>query len=287
MIFNDQTAIITGGARGLGFAYAQELAKRGVRVLIQDSGTNVDGCGDDPTIVQKAAEKLRAQGYSVRAVETTINTREGCHALVQEAIDTFGRVDILIHNAGWVGYQSITELTPEFLQRAVAVQMEAPIWLTQAVWPQMQQQNYGRIVLTTSCRAIYPEYAKPGLTAYAVTKLSQIGLMNVLANESRQIGIEINAVSPVARTRMWGADREPLDLKPESVVPGVVYLASSECHESAWILRASNGQFHGIRWQEGAEVDYPLDIKGQNCQTAEEVAEKWKKIAISVPEYRL
>ncbi|GCF94356.1 3-oxoacyl-ACP reductase [Enterococcus florum] len=287
MNFENQTALITGGGRGLGFAYAEELARRGVHVLIQDSGVDLDGLGNDPIVVQKAVEKIRkTPNGSVHASTTTINTREGCQALIQEAIDIFGRLDILIHNAGWVSYQTITELTPEFLHRAMAVQTEAPIWLAQAVWPQMTQQEYGRIVFTTSCRAIYPEYAQPGLIAYAATKISQIGLMNVLAKESQGTGIEVNAVSPVARTRMWGVNREPLDLKPESIVPGVMYLASSECQASAWILRASNHHFHAIRWQEAAGVDYPIDIRGHYCKTAEEVAGKWSKIAVSVPEYR-
>lgn len=286
MNFKNQIAIITGGGRGLGAAYAEELARRGTKVLIQDSGTALDGRGSDPTVVQKQVEKINSQGGAAYSSLTTINDQAGCRALIQEAIDRFGRLDILIHNAGWVGYQTIMELTPDFLQRAIAVQLEAPIWLAQAAWPQMLKQAYGRIVFTTSSRAIYPEYARNGLTAYATTKISQVGLMNVLATESRGTGIEVNAVSPVARTRMWNAQREPLDLKPTSVVPGVIFLASADCQDSAWVLRASNQQFHAIRHQEADGVDYPLDIKGQYCQTAEEVAEKWSKIAVPVPEYR-
>lgn len=284
--FENQVAIITGSGRGLGAAYAEELAKRGAKVVIHDGGVSLDGTGNDPSIAEKQAQKIIHQGGQAVASTTNINNRSGCQALIKETIEAFGRVDILIHNAGWVGYQTITELTPEFLHRAIAVQMEAPIWLAQAVWPHMQKQNYGRIVLTTSCRAIYTEYASAGLSAYAATKISQIGLMNVLATESNGLGIEINAVSPVARTRMWGVNREPLDLKPASIVPGVIYLASSECRDSAWVLRASNGQFHGIRWQEALGVDYPMNILGQSCKTAEEVAEKWEKIAVPVGEFR-
>lgn len=286
MIMENQVAIITGGGRGLGAAYAEELARRGVKVLVHDTGVDLDGTGSDPSIAEKQAKKIDSQGGQAVSSSTNINNRKGCRQLVQEAITAFGRLDILIHNAGWVGYQTIIELTPEFLQRAIAIQMEAPIWLAQAAWPQMLKQNYGRIVLTTSCRAIYSEYAQAGLTAYAATKLSQIGLMNVLANESRGTEIKVNAVSPVARTRMWNVKREPLDLKPTSIVPGVVYLASPECTDSAWILRASNGQFHAIRWQEAEGVDYPQDIRGKFCQTAEEVAQKWSQIATSTTEYR-
>lgn len=286
MNFENHVAIVTGGGRGLGAAYAEELASRGAKILIQDLGTDLVGSGNDPNIAQRQAKKIIERGGQAVASSGNIDDREGCHSLVQEAIDHFGRLDILIHNAGWVGYQKITELTPEFLHRAMSVQMKAPIWLAQAAWPQMLRQDYGRIVFTTSCRALYPEYAQKGLTAYATTKISQIGLMNVLAQESLGTGIEVNAVSPVTRTRMWQTGREPLDLRPASVVPGVVFLASSDCKESAWILRASNNQFHAIRPQEATGVDYPLDIKGQYCLTPEEVAEKWVKIAVPVPEYR-
>ena len=134
--------------------------------------------------------------------------------------------------------------------------------MAQAAFPIMEQQNYGRIVLTTSDRAIYEQYALSGLASYAMGKMAQLGLMNVLSVECKEHGILVNAISPVAKTRMWNVQDEPEDLRPDQVAPGVLYLASPECRESGFILRASNGQFTAVRWTERDNVDtkeYPVE----------------------------
>jgi NAD(P)-dependent dehydrogenase (short-subunit alcohol dehydrogenase family) len=202
--------------------------------------------------------------------------------LVETTLEKFDRLDIVIHNAGWVAYQSIEELTPEFLQRAIAINIEAPTWLAQTAFPVMKRQNYRRIVLTTSDRAIYQQYALNGLAPYAMGKMAQIGLMNVLAVEGREHGILVNAISPVAKTRMWNVPDEPEDLRPEQVAPGVLYLASPECQESGFILRASNGQFTAARWVERDNVDYPLNLGAVEASTGEDVAARWQEIVAEV-----
>jgi NAD(P)-dependent dehydrogenase (short-subunit alcohol dehydrogenase family) len=137
-------------------------------------------------------------------------------------------------------------------------------------------------VLTTSDRAIYPQYALNGLAPYAMGKMAQIGLMNVLAAEGSLHGIIVNAISPVAKTRMWNVQDEPEDLRPEQVAPGVLYLASSECRESGFILRAANGQFTAVRWVERENVDYPLNLAAVECSTAEDLASSWQEVATDV-----
>ena len=211
-----------------------------------------------------------------------LDRREHCQSLVETALEKFGRLDILIHNAGWVAYQSIEDLTPEFWQRAIDVNVEAPIWLAQAAFPVMKRQNYGRIVLTTSGRAIYQQYALSGLAPYAMGKMAQIGLMNVLAVEGKEHGILTNAICPVAKTRMWGIEDEPEDLRSEQVAPGVLYLASPECRESGHILRAANGQFTAARWVERKNVDYPKDLAAVKASTAEELVTRWQDVASNV-----
>lgn len=277
--FDDRVAIITGAGRGIGFAYAKALAARGARVVVHDAGVDGTGEGSDPAVAARAAEAIRAESGGVHAASGSIEGREGCAALVEEAARTYGRLDILIHNAGWVGYRTIEEMTPDFLKRALAIQVEAPIWLAQAAWPIMAGQAYGRIVFTTSDRAIYPQYAQRGLAAYAASKMGQIGLMNILAAEGEGVGIGVNAVSPVAKTRMWGVEDEPDELRPDAIAPGVLYLASSECRHSGWVLRASNGQFHAVRWTEAKGVDYPRDLAAVACENVEEVAASWDRIA--------
>jgi NAD(P)-dependent dehydrogenase (short-subunit alcohol dehydrogenase family) len=279
---DDQVAIITGSGRGLGAAYAHLLAERGARVVIHDTGVNKDGTGFDPNVAVDTARKIREAGGGAFPSDIILDSRDSCRSLVETALEKFGRLDILVHNAGWVAYQSVQELTPDFLQRAININLEAPTWLAQAVFPIMKQQNYGRIVLTTSDRAIYQQYALSGLAPYAMGKMAQIGLMNVLTVEGKEHGILVNAISPVAKTRMWNVQDEPEDLRPDQVAPGVLYLASPECRESGFILRASNGQFTALRWVERNNVDYPLNLAAVEISTAEDLATRWKQIASDI-----
>jgi NAD(P)-dependent dehydrogenase (short-subunit alcohol dehydrogenase family) len=279
---DEQVAIITGSGRGLGAAYAHLLAERGARVVIHDTGVNKDGTGFDPNVAADAASRIREAGGVALSSNVILDSRDNCRSLVQTTLSKFGRLDILIHNAGWVAYQSVQELTPDFLQRAISINLEAPTWLAQAAFPIMKQQNYGRIVLTTSDRAIYQQYALSGLAPYAMGKMAQIGLMNVLAVEGKENGILVNAISPVAKTRMWNVQDEPEDLRPDQVAPGVLYLASFECRESGFILRASNGQFTAVRWIERDNVDYPLNLAAVESSSAEDLATRWQEIAADV-----
>lgn len=279
---DDQVAIITGSGRGLGAAYARLLAERGARVVVHDAGVNKDGTGFDPNVAADAASRIREAGGVAFPSNVILDSRDNCQSLVETTLLKFGRLDILIHNAGWVAYQSVQELTPDFLQRAISINLEAPTWLAQAAFPIMKQQNYGRIVLTTSDRAIYQQYALSGLAPYAMGKMAQIGLMNVLAVEGKEHGILVNAISPVAKTRMWNIQDEPEDLQPDQVAPGVLYLASPECRESGFILRASNGQFTAARWIERDNVDYPFNLAAVEVSTAEDLATRWQEIAADV-----
>ncbi len=279
---DDRVAVITGSGRGLGEAYARLLAERGTRVVIHDAGVNKDGTGFDPSVAADAARRIQEAGGIAFPSDVILDSRDNCQSLVETTLSKFGRLDILVHNAGWVAYQSVQELTPDFLQRAININLEAPIWLAQAAFPIMKRQNYGRIVLTTSDRAIYKQYALSGLAPYAMGKMAQIGLMNVLAVEGKEHGILVNAISPVAKTRMWNVQDEPLDLRPDQVAPGVLYLASPECRESGFILRASNGQFRAVRWIERDNVDYPLNLAAVESSTAEDLATRWQEIAADV-----
>jgi NAD(P)-dependent dehydrogenase (short-subunit alcohol dehydrogenase family) len=277
-----QVAIITGSGRGLGAAYAHLLTARGARVVIHDAGVNKEGTGFDPNVAADVANKICEAGGVAIASDVLLDSRDNCRSLVEMTLEKFDRLDILIHNAGWVAYQSVQELTPDFLQRAININLEAPTWLAQAAFPIMKRQNYGRIVLTTSDRAIYQQYALSGLAPYAMGKMAQIGLMNVLAVEGKEHSILVNAISPVAKTRMWNVQDEPEELRPEQVAPGVLYLASPECRESGFILRASNGQFTAVRWIERDNVDYPLNLAAVESSTAEALATRWQEIAADV-----
>lgn len=284
--FKGRVAMITGAGRGLGLAYAQAISERGGTVLLQDIGADRDGLGEDLELVHRTAESLRSEGLSAMALTGRLETREACQSLIAEAMGKAGRLDAIIHNAGWVAYQEIEAVTEDAFDHMMEIAVKAPLWLVQAAWPHMQAAAFGRIVLTTSDRALYPQYVQKGLISYAAAKMAAVGLVNVLAAEGEPYGIMVNAVSPVAKTRMWGVEGEPDELRPSDVAPGVAYLASDACHSSGWILRASNGQFHATRQTEADGVDYPRDLSAVSCQTVEDVARMWDCIAIKQKETR-
>ena len=278
--FKGRVVLITGAGRGLGFAYARCIGQLGAMVLIQDIGANPDGEGVDPSIAELAAETLRLEGLNVHAISGELASRESCHKLCADALKITGRLDGVIHNAGWVAYENIESIDEPSFDNMMAIACKAPLWLAQAAWPAMKAAGYGRIIMTTSCRALYPQYVHPGLASYAAAKMAVIGLTNVLASEGKKDGIIVNAISPVAQTRMWGIEGEPTELHHSEVAPGVAYLASAECTDGGWILRAANGQFHATKMMEAANVDYPRNLRAVKASTAQEVAENWQSIAI-------
>ena len=277
--FEGQVGLVTGAAGGLGLAYSRLLAERGAHVLMHDIGAGTDGRGADPLRILRSVEALQMQGLPVQAASSPIDHRTGCHALVQELLHQHGRIDFLIHNAGWVGYQALEAIEDDALEQMLCLAAKTPLWLAQAAWPAMRAAGGGRIVITTSDRALYPQYAQRGLSAYAMGKLAALGLVNVLALEGAEHGIVVNAVSPVAKTRMWGIEGEPDELHPDAVAQGVAFLASTRCQHGGWVLRASNGQFHALRLQEAEHVAYPRDLCAVSADSIESVALQWPAIA--------
>ncbi|MCG8291736.1 SDR family NAD(P)-dependent oxidoreductase [Pseudomonas entomophila] len=269
-----KTVLITGGARGLGLAAARALAESGARVMITDLGTDNQGRGSDPLVVAAAAAELRALGLQVEGLCRDLTDEAQCRELIEACVACFGGLDVLIHNAGWVDYQMVEQTTGDFLGRALGINVQAPLWLCKHAWPYLKQSPAPRIVLGTSDRAMYRCHARPGLAAYSAGKMAQLGLMNALAAEGAPHGILVNALSPVARTRMWGEQGEPEDLKPEWVAPGFVFLASADCTLSGHVLRASNGQFLMTRFEEGMDVEYPRDLQGVSAESLHRLAQR-------------
>lgn len=284
--FGGRTVLITGAGRGLGLAYARAVGQLGATVLLHDVGADTDGTGTEPAIAEKVAASLSLEGIAVHPFHTPINTRDDCHALLRNCLAVNGRLDAVIHNAGWVDYEQIEDLQDASFDHMMTIMAKAPLWIAQAAWPRMREAGYGRIVLTTSCRALYPEYVHKGLASYAAAKMAAVGIMNVLADEGAAHGIIVNAVSPVAKTRMWGVEGEPDELKPEAVAPGVAFLVSDACTEGGWILRAANGQFHATRAAEAEGVDYPRDLRAVQAATPVAVAMAWDRIAVLAREPR-
>jgi len=272
--FDNQVAVVTGSGRGLGEAYARLLAARGARVVVHDAGVALDGQGFDPAVAAAVVRKITDAGGSAVPCSENIETRAGCRRVIETALDHFGRLDILISNAGWVDRTPLEEITPELLTRILDIQIAAPLWLAQAALPTMKQQRYGRVVLTSSGLGLWTEGARPELSGYAIGKAAQIGLMNSLAANAAGADIHANIISPVAATRIYTGRVAPGALRPEQVAPGVAFLASSFCKISGVIVRAGDGHFSTMHWQVGPEVDF-----GAEAATPEDIAEKWEQLS--------
>jgi NAD(P)-dependent dehydrogenase (short-subunit alcohol dehydrogenase family) len=234
---------------------------------------NPEGTGSDHSVADTAVQAIiAADGAAVPCYED-ITSEQACQRVIQTALDAFGRLDILVNNAGFVAFASLEETDDDLLERMLAVQVKAPFWLARAAFPIMQAQNYGRILFTTSGRASHREHALPELSAYAMGKMAQLGLMNTLAVAGEPYGILANAVAPVAATRMLRQPVSPHELRPEQVAPGIAYLVSSQCTQSGLVLAASDGRFAVERWSAGPEVYF-----GEEPATLEAIGARWGEI---------
>jgi NAD(P)-dependent dehydrogenase (short-subunit alcohol dehydrogenase family) len=254
--FDGRVVLVTGAGRGLGAAHAALLAELGGVVIVNDAGLGLGGDGGDRALADGVVERISAAGGSAVASYEDLSVDGACERVVKSAIDRFGRIDAIVNNAGLLAWKTIEETDDELLRRMIKVSVEAPLKLSRAAWPAMKRQRYGRIVMTVSGRAMYVDASVPGLSAYSIGKGGQLGLMVALAAEGDSLGIRINAISPVAATRMYHGQAEPGELIPEQVSPGVALLASDCCDVSGIVLRAAGGRFSVARWQFGDDIDF-------------------------------
>ena len=263
--FDGRVVLVTGAGRGLGAAYARAFAERGASVVVHDAGVERDGSGGDPSIADALAAEI---GANAVAAYENLEDRGAGEALVEGALERFGRLDVVIHNAGLVIWEEIEDAHRSW-DRMRKISVDAPFFITQAAWPAMKEAGYGRLVFTTSGRAMAVDRTRPGLAAYAVAKMAAVGLMFVTAAEGEPHGILANAVAPAAATRVFTRPTQPGELEPEQVVPGVVYLASEECRVNGKVLEAGGGEFDVARWVSGEDVA---------ARRPEELAERWTEI---------
>jgi NAD(P)-dependent dehydrogenase (short-subunit alcohol dehydrogenase family) len=270
--FDGQVIIITGAGRGLGAAYARLIASRGGAVVIHDAGVGQDGSGFDPSVADAVVSEITEAGGSAAACYENLEDVAACERIVEFTIARFGRLDALVHNAGLVVFASLEETGPAVWDRMIAIGVNAPFHLARAAVPHMRKQNYGRIVLTTSGRAMRVEHCLPGLIAYSAAKTAQVGLMVGLAAELHDTDIRVNAISPVAATRVLR--RSAPELAPELVAPGVAFLASPACQISGAVLNAAGGRFSAAWWDRSESIDL-----GPVPASPEDIAVRWQQIA--------
>ena len=270
--FDGQVVLVTGAGRGLGAAYARLLAARGGAIVVHDAGVAQDGSGSDPSVADTVVSEIAAAGGTAAACYENLEDPAACGRIVEFAVARFGRLDALVHNAGLVVFASLEETAPATWDRMIAISVDAPFHLVRAAVPHMRRQGYGRIVLTTSGRAMRVEDCVPGLIAYSAGKMAQIGLMVGLAAELHDMDIRINAISPVAATRVLR--RNAPELTPELVAPGVAFLASSACRISGAMLLAAGGRFSAAWWSRSNGLDL-----GPTPASPEKIAVSWAQIA--------
>jgi NAD(P)-dependent dehydrogenase (short-subunit alcohol dehydrogenase family) len=271
--FDGKVAIVTGSGGGLGRQHALELARRGARVVVNDLGGSVDGSGGGSDAANAVVEEIKAFGGEAIANGSSVTDDAGVALMVKHAMDAWGRIDVLVANAGVLRDKTFSKMEIADFEFVLNVHLMGTVKPAKAVWEIMKTQNYGRIVCTTSSSGLYGNF---GQSNYGAAKLGIIGFMNTLKLEGQKNNIHVNAVSPVAATRMTenlGMPQEIFDrLKPEYVTPGVVFLCSEEA-PTGCIMTAGAGAFALARIveTEGAYL-------GEGGLSVEEVRDNWSKI---------
>ncbi|MBI2912493.1 MAG: SDR family oxidoreductase [Chloroflexi bacterium] len=263
--FDGRVAIVTGAGGGLGRAHALLLASRGAKVVVNDLGGARDGTGAGTAMADQVVNEIVGGGGEAAPDYHGVDTAEGGEAIVKTALDAYGKLDILINNAGILRDRAYHNLTVEDWDRVLAVHLKGAYCVTQPAFRVMRQNAYGRIVFTTSAAGLYGNF---GQTNYGAAKMALVGMMNTLKLEGQKYNILANTIAPLAASRLT-ADIFPPPilekLKPELVSPMVAYLCSEECQESGSILAAGAGYFSRAAMVEGKGVllehDGPISIE--------------------------
>jgi NAD(P)-dependent dehydrogenase (short-subunit alcohol dehydrogenase family) len=281
--FTGRVAVVTGAGGGLGRSHALDLAARGAKVVINDLGGDIAGRHGGTAMADQVVAEIRAAGGEAVANYDSVATPEGGRAIVQAALDNFGRLDILINNAGNIRNAPFDELSPEAIDALLAVHVKGAFYVTQPAFTQMKSQGYGRIVFTASAAGIFGSYEQAN---YAAAKGAVLGLANVVALEGKAHGILVNTILPAASSRM-AADMKPEQFvgmpttaqhgEPEMVTAMVSYLASEQnanTHEAYSIARGRYGRvFIGVAPGWHVSPDQPVATADDVAAHLDEIRE--------------
>lgn len=275
--FDDRVAVITGAGRGLGRAYALLLAERGARVVVNDPGGSLQGDGVDVGPAQAVVDEIKAAGGEAIANTESVATPEGGKAIVDTAIDTYGRIDILIHNAGNVRPASLKEMSYDDFEAVVDVHLRGAFHVVRPAFPLMCAAGYGRIVLTSSIGGLYGNH---GVVNYGVSKAGMIGLNNVAALEGAEEGVKCNIIVPGAVTRMAeGIDTSAYPpMGPELVAPVVGWLAHESCSITGEMLVSIAGRVAKAYIAESEGVyqgEWTIESVGEHMPAIGDTSKEW------------
>ncbi len=271
--FDGRVAIVTGAGGGLGREHALELARRGAKVVVNDLGGAMDGSGGNSEAAEAVVAEIKAMGGEAIANGSSVSDDAGVQKMFDDTIAAFGQVDILIANAGILRDKSFSKMSMDDINLVLDVHLRGTFKPIKAVWNHMKENNYGRIVVTTSSSGLYGNF---GQSNYGAGKMGVVGIMNTLKIEGAKNNIKINAICPIAATRMTEGLMSPevlAQLKPEYVTPGVMNLVKDDA-PTGMILSAGAGAFSMAQIVEtkGAFVGHGEAL------TAEAVAAKWDQI---------
>src|SRR5262245_818044 len=250
--FDNRVAIVTGAGGGLGRSHALLLASRGAKVVVNDLGGSMDGTGGGGSSpADKVVAEIKAAGGEAVASYDGVDTWEGAQKIVGKAKEAFGKLDIVINNAGILRDVSFLKLTDEDWDKVLRVHLTGTMYVSKAAWPLLRENAFGRVVNTTSAAGLYGNF---GQANYSSAKLGIVGLTKTLAHEGAKYQIHVNAIAPVAKSRMTETilDAATLaKLEPALVSPVVAYLASEKCEESGQVYAVGGGYVSRVAVVEG------------------------------------
>ena len=240
--FEGRVIIVTGAGSGLGKSHAMEFARRGGQVVVNDLGGAVDGSGSGSAAADLVVKEIEAAGGTAVANYDSVSTQAGGEGIVQTALDNFGRVDVVVNNAGILRDRSFAKMSEEEMNSVLDVHLRGAFYVSQPAFRAMKENNFGRFVFTASAAGVFGNF---GQANYGAAKMGLVGLSNVLSQEGVKHEIKSNVIAPIALTRMTAGimDGLGLQLDPEYVTSMVVYLASEECQQTHEIYSVGAGRY--------------------------------------------
>ena len=272
--FDDKVVIVTGAGGGLGKSHALEFARRGAKVVVNDLGGSVDGSGGASDAANAVVEEIKAEGGEAIANGASVADQSGVQNMIDEVMTKWGRIDVLVNNAGILRDKSFHKISLEEFNAVMDVHFQGSVYTSHAVYPIMREQNFGRIIFTTSSGGLSGNF---GQANYGAAKMAMIGLMNCLKIEGQKYNVHSSAVAPVALSRMTenlfpeGIGERFL---PEYVTPAVIYLASDDAPNGT-IIGAGAGVFTQFRIFE----TMGLALGTGDDMTPENIAAGWSSVA--------